>query len=94
MLYEAATGEPAFDDDESWTDASDTAEGAAVTPRTWSTGEQLAAGYPQLDGPAPSAAAGSVPAALAEAIDACLATEPDDRPSLDEVMERLRPLTA
>ena len=93
VLYEAATGEPAFDDDGSWTEASDTASGPADAPRTWTTGEQMEAGYPQLDGPAPSASAGGVPAPLAEVIDACLAYQPDDRPSLDEVMERLRPLT-
>jgi eukaryotic-like serine/threonine-protein kinase len=93
VLYEAATGEAAFGDDGSWTDASDTGPGDPP-PRTWSTGEQLAAGYPQLDGPAPSAAVGAVPVALAEVIDACLGPRPGDRPTLDEVMERLRPLVA
>ena len=43
VLYEAATGEPAFDEgDGPWTD--DTGPSA-----TWHTEEQLAAGYPQLE---------------------------------------------
>jgi serine/threonine protein kinase len=81
VLYEAATGEPAFDDDESWTPDSG----------TWDTDDQRAAGYPQLERPAPSAA-GRVPAELAEAIDACLAHAPAARLAPDELMERLRPL--
>jgi eukaryotic-like serine/threonine-protein kinase len=86
LLYEAATGEPAFDDDGSWT-------GASGPSDTWDTAEQLAAGYPQTEGPAPSAAAGgAVPAALAEAIDACLAADPGDRSALAELAARLTPL--
>jgi eukaryotic-like serine/threonine-protein kinase len=80
VLYEAATGEPAFDDDESWTDATG----------TWETGDQEDAGFPQLEGPAPSAASnGRLPAELAGAIDACLEADPADRPSLEELAARL-----
>jgi serine/threonine protein kinase len=64
VLYEAATGEAAFDGDDE---------------------------YPQLVAPAPSVS-GRVPDPLAEAIDACLAPEPADRPGLDDLLERLRPL--
>jgi len=86
VLYEAATGKPAFDDDESWTDDSGPS-------RTWHTEDQREAGYPQLEGPAPSAAAhGELPAALAAAIDACLAHDPAARPTLEALAERLRPL--
>ena len=85
VLYEAATGEAAFDDDESWTDEPSGPSG------TWHTEDQRAAGYPQLEGPAPSAAArADLPAGLAEAIDACLAPEPSDRPSLEALAERLQ----
>jgi eukaryotic-like serine/threonine-protein kinase len=80
VLYEAATGEPAFDDDESWTADSD----------TWDTGDQRDAGFPQLEGTAPSAAArADLPAPIAQAIDACLAPDPADRPSLDWLMREL-----
>ena len=47
--------------------------------------------YPQLEGPSPSAR-GRSPDELAAAIDACLAHEPSERPTLDELMDRLRPL--
>jgi eukaryotic-like serine/threonine-protein kinase len=80
VLYEAATGAPAFDDDESWTADSD----------TWDTGDQVDMGYPQIDGPAPSAR-GSLPGELADAIDGCLATDAGDRPTLERLAARLAP---
>jgi serine/threonine protein kinase len=86
VLYEAATGEPAFDEGDgsgSWTD--DTGPSA-----TWHTEEQLAAGYPQLERPAPRAP--GVPEALAAAIDACLAREPAERPTLRHLAAALAPL--
>jgi serine/threonine protein kinase len=86
VLYEAATGVPAFDDDESWTADSGSSS-------TWDTHDQRAAGFPQLEGPPPPAgAAGGVPADLAVAIDACLAPDPAERPSLDELSAWLEPL--
>jgi eukaryotic-like serine/threonine-protein kinase len=85
VLYEAATGEPAFDDDESWTADSE----------TWDTEDQRTAGFPQLAAPAPSAAAhDGLPDGLAGAIDACLAPEPADRPRLDALAERLEPFAS
>ena len=97
VLYEAATGRAAFDDDESWTDdVSEEPTGASEEPagesaHTWDTGEQLAAGYPQLAAPAPPVAAqrDDLPEDIAAAIDACLAPAPEDRPALDELVEIL-----
>lgn len=80
VLYEAATGEPAFDEDDgSWTDDSGPS-------KTWHTEEQRAAGYPQLE-----RTAEPPPGPLAAAIGACLAPAPDDRPSLDELAALLAP---
>lgn len=80
VLYEAATGEPAFDEDDgSWTDDSGPS-------KTWHTEEQRAAGYPQLE-----RTAEPPPGPLAAAIGACLAPPPDDRPSLDELAALLAP---
>lgn len=91
VLYEAVSGEPAFDDDgDSWTAETETGDPS----RTWDTDEQVAEGYPQLEGSPPSlVAAGRVPRALAGAIDACLSFEPDDRPRLEELMAALEPFT-
>ena len=91
VLFEATTGVPAFDDDDgSWTDdtgPSESPEAEADGPSgTWNTDEQRAAGYPQLDRPAEPA-----PGPLAGAIEACLAFEPADRPSLDELAAMLTP---
>jgi serine/threonine protein kinase len=81
VLYEAATGDPAFEDEESWT---------AASGETWDTEEQREAGFPQLEGSPPSAAAGTdLPAPVAAAIDACLAPDPADRPTLDRLMRDL-----
>ena len=86
VLHEAATGTPAFDDDDaSWT--------ADDSGSTWDTGDQHAAGFPQLAGPAPSSAGAAVPAGLAALVDACLATDPAARPTLDALREGLEPFT-
>ena len=77
VLYEATTGEPAFEDDATLASSDD----------TWQTGEQLDAGFPQLEAPAPKATG-----PLAPVIDACLAFDPDDRPTLLELAAGLRPL--
>jgi hypothetical protein len=73
VLYEAATGRPAFEDDE-----------AEAT--TWQTEDQVDAGFPQLLGPAPRATG-----PLAEAIEAALAFDPADRPSMLELAALLTP---
>jgi serine/threonine protein kinase len=90
VLYEAATGEPAFDDPDdedgtgSWEDDTD------ASSATWHTEDQLDAGYPQLEGPAPAAVTGSDE--LSAAIDACLAFDPAGRPSVPELAAMLVPL--
>ena len=92
VLYEAATGVSAFDDDESWTDApSDEASDAPA--HTWDTADQLAAGYPQLEGVAPSVAAarGDLPPDVVDVIDACLSAAPDERPTLVELADAFMP---
>jgi hypothetical protein len=86
VLFEAATGEPAFGepDDASWEDDS------VPSSETWDTDDQLDAGYPQLDAREP--ACRCEPAELAAAIEACLAPDPDDRPTLRELAAMLVPL--
>jgi serine/threonine protein kinase len=76
LLYEAATGAPAFEDDAS----------VASSEDTWQTGEQLDAGFPQLEARAPLATG-----PLGPTIDACLAPDPRDRPTLPELAALLRP---
>jgi serine/threonine protein kinase len=77
VLFEAATGNPAFVDDE-------------AEASTWQTEDQVDAGFPQLVAPAPPVT-GTDPA-LAEAITACLAFDPADRPALAELADALVPL--
>ena len=90
VLYEAATGQAAFEDDESWTGDA-TEESASASAHTWDTGEQLAAGYPQLEGPPPPVATfrDDLPAGVADTIDACFAPAPAGRPALDDLIELL-----
>jgi eukaryotic-like serine/threonine-protein kinase len=88
VLYEAATGEPAFDDDGSLTDDS----AHSGTWGTWDTDDQAAAGYPQLAGAPVAGGRAGLPAELAAAIDACLAHDPADRPGLEQLADMLVPL--
>jgi eukaryotic-like serine/threonine-protein kinase len=86
VLYEAAVGEPAFDEDGgsgSWTDDTGPSD-------TWHTEDQLEAGYPQLEARAPAVA--GAPDALAAAIGASLDPDPAGRPSLPELAAALVPL--
>jgi serine/threonine protein kinase len=84
VLYEAAAGSAPFQDDHdgSWSDDSGASD-------TWDTGDQLEAGYPQLEGSPPPLT--GVPGDLAATIAACLAPEPEDRPPLAELAVRLAP---
>jgi serine/threonine protein kinase len=74
VLYEAVTGRQAFVDDE-----------AEAT--TWQTDDHLDAGFPQLLGPPPPITAADPD--LAGAIEASLAFDPADRPTLSELADAL-----
>jgi eukaryotic-like serine/threonine-protein kinase len=84
VLFEAATGEPAFDDPD------------AADDDDWdeSVSESLdESDYPQLAAPARRIdELRPLPAELAELVAACLAPEPERRPDVDELMRRLAPL--
>ena len=82
VLFEAARGEPAFDDPAGWTSA-DSSE----------TLSKYEGPYPQLDDraerllPHPS-----VPDGLGAAIDACLEPEPSARPTVEALLAELEPI--
>jgi eukaryotic-like serine/threonine-protein kinase len=89
VLFEAATGEPAFDDpdgagDEDRDDSDD------------SVSETLDEGdYPQLAAPARRIdELRQLPAELVDLVAACLEPDPERRPSVDELMRRMEPLGA
>jgi eukaryotic-like serine/threonine-protein kinase len=85
VLFEAATGEPAFDDPDGPGDDDDYDD---------SVSETLEEGdYPQLAGRAPRIdALRQLPAELVDLVAACLEPEPDRRPGVDELMRSLEPL--
>jgi eukaryotic-like serine/threonine-protein kinase len=92
VLFEAATGEPAFDDPDA--EELDTGEPYEESEEDGSSGEPLdEAEYPQL-----GASARRVdelrpqPRELVDLVAACLAPEPERRPSVDELMPALEPL--
>jgi eukaryotic-like serine/threonine-protein kinase len=99
VLFEAATGAPAFDDpDEPQADepslTDDDEGGTEGSSATWESDDRAVADYPQLRSSAP--AVGSLrelPRALADLIDACLSFDPVDRPVLDELLGRLELLS-
>jgi len=93
-LFEAASGAPAFDDDDDHSTG-----GSSVDQRpSWDTGgddDPWDGDYPQLDGPAPALAEVSAqPPELCELIDACLAPAPADRPAVVALMGRLERIAA
>jgi serine/threonine protein kinase len=85
VLFEAATGEPAFDDPEADGDSDEYDE---------SISETLDEGdYPQLAAPARRIdELRSLPRELADLVAACLDPDPERRPGVDDVMRRLEPL--
>ncbi|HEX2467499.1 MAG TPA: serine/threonine-protein kinase [Solirubrobacterales bacterium] len=94
VLFEAATGTPAFDDpDESDGDEPSDTEGEEVTtdgPATWESDDPADAGYPRLRESAPPVrSVRELEPALAHQIDACLSPDPADRPALEELLAGL-----
>jgi eukaryotic-like serine/threonine-protein kinase len=93
VLFEAATGEPAFDDpDAEELDGSDGDEqtGSDDVPTEERFDES---DYPQLTGNARRAdELRPMPRALADLIAACLAPEPTRRPRVEELMGALEPI--
>jgi eukaryotic-like serine/threonine-protein kinase len=87
VLFEAATGEPAFDDPDAPDDDDDLDYGESVS-------ESLDEGdYPQLTARARRIdELRPLPRELADLIAACLDPSPALRPSVDELMRRLEPL--
>jgi eukaryotic-like serine/threonine-protein kinase len=98
VLFEAATGAPAFDDshersdDEPSVTASDEEEPGEDRP-TWGSDDRGHGDYPQLRETAvPAGSRRELPPSLGYLIDACLSPDPDDRPMLQELLARLEPL--
>jgi serine/threonine protein kinase len=88
VLYEAVTGGPAFEYDGSWTDDSGSS-------KTWDSADRPEARYPQLEHQAaPILKSARAPGAMADAIISCLEPDPDDRPTLEELAERLAPFAS
>jgi serine/threonine protein kinase len=85
VLFEAATGEPAFDDPEADGEDSDYDESVS---ESLDEGDylQLAATAPRIDEVRP------LPRELADLVAACLDPAPERRPSVDELMRALEPL--
>jgi serine/threonine protein kinase len=94
VLFEAATGAPAFDDpgdpldDESLTASSEDDSGEALA--TWASDDRGEEHYPQLEGRAvPVGSLRQLPPSLAHLIDASLSPDPDERPLLPELLAGL-----
>jgi eukaryotic-like serine/threonine-protein kinase len=86
VLYEATTGQAAFDPDPP-------EGGPPPPPEPSSEMSGPRRGYPQLDGPpVPSRRLRRAPAALHGLIDACLDPDPSRRPAVEAVLGRLEPL--
>jgi eukaryotic-like serine/threonine-protein kinase len=85
VLFEAATGEPAFDDPDASDEDDDWDESAS---------ESLDEGdYPQLTAPARRIdELRPLPTELVDLVAACLEPEPQRRPRVDELMRALEPL--
>jgi eukaryotic-like serine/threonine-protein kinase len=95
VLFEAATGTPAFDesdgDEPSWIEDE---EPTAGRPATWESDDPGEVDYPQLRESAPAVASlRELPTALGDLIDACLRLSPAQRPTLDQLLSRLEPVT-
>jgi eukaryotic-like serine/threonine-protein kinase len=88
VLFEAATGEPAFDDPEGAGDGDHDSDSDESVSETVDEGD-----YPQLAAPARRIdELRPLPAGLADLVAACLEPEPEHRPGVDDLMRRLEPL--
>ena len=85
VLFEAATGEPAFDDP----DGPDESESDESVSETLDESD-----YPQLAAPARriEELRSGLPRELADLVAACLAPEPQRRPGVEDLMRALEPL--
>jgi serine/threonine protein kinase len=99
VLFEAATGSPAFDapgdslDDDEPSVTSDGGMEPGEDRPTWESDDLAQEDYPQLDGTAvPVGSLRRLPGPLADLIDDCLSPDPGDRPVLGELLARLEPL--
>jgi eukaryotic-like serine/threonine-protein kinase len=97
VLFEAATGSPAFDDpvehdDEPSLTDSDPGS-ASESSATWESDDVAQDDYPQLSQAAPAVGSlRALPSALAQLIDACLKADPVQRPTVHELLGSLEPL--
>ncbi|MGH2953867.1 MAG: serine/threonine-protein kinase [Solirubrobacterales bacterium] len=90
VLFEAATGQPAFDDPGHESD--DLPSTDADGSMTWASYD---GDYPQLERRAPRVAnVAPAPPAIAELIDGCLEPAPEDRPPLDRLLGELETVAA
>jgi serine/threonine protein kinase len=88
VLFEAATGEPAFDDPDAPDDEDDDLDYGESGSESLGEGD-----YPQLTATARRIdELRSLPRELADLVAACLDPSPERRPSVDELMRRLEPL--
>lgn len=88
VLFEAATGEPAFDDPDAPDDGDDDLDYDESGSESLDEGDypQLTATARRVDEHRP------LPRELADLVAACLDPSPELRPSVDELMRRLEPL--
>jgi eukaryotic-like serine/threonine-protein kinase len=86
VLFEAATGEPAFDDPEASDDDYEEWDESVSESLDESDYPQLAQPARRIDELRP------LPSELADLVAACLAPDPGRRPSVDELMRALEPM--
>jgi serine/threonine protein kinase len=91
VLFEAATGVPAFEDEEGESSAG--SRGSESSRGTWVSDDGDSATYPQLEGRAvPVGSLRELPTELGEPIDSCLEPYPDRRPDLARLLAALEPV--
>jgi eukaryotic-like serine/threonine-protein kinase len=95
VLFEAATGMPAFDDPDELSDDEPSATendswDSVESSRSWASDDRGYRDYPQLRQTAvPVGSLRGLPASLGHLIDACLTPDPGDRPLLQELLAGL-----